>query len=123
MHTHTLTPTDDPMGRDLFVALQSRGPPTEGWLGDIYHAVTSYPVCVVCVSAGIWGGHKVSLEVTLTESLTKKKSSLRERAWRRGLKGLKNEIKHIRVITLVHRDVHNIWTVGNYEKLYIYCDF
>lgn len=71
MHTHTLTPTDDPMGRDLFVALQSRGPPTKGWLGDIYHAVTSYPVCVVCVSAGIWGGHKVSLEVTLTESLTK----------------------------------------------------
>lgn len=34
-------------------------------------------------------------------------------------KGLKNEIKHIRVITLVHRDVHNIWTVGKYEKLYI----
>lgn len=34
-------------------------------------------------------------------------------------KGLKNEIKHIRVITLVHRDVHNIWTVGNCEKLYI----
>lgn len=129
MHTHTLTPTDDPMGRDLFVALQSRGPPTEGWLGDIYHAVTSYPVCVVCVSAGIWGGHKVSLEVTLTESLTKKKNQACVSAPGAGprsnfiklkvKKGLKNEIKHIRVITLVHRDVHNIWTVGKYEKLYI----
>lgn len=68
--THTLT--DDAMGRDLFAALQSRGPPTVGWLGDIYHAVTSYPVCVVCVSAGVWGGHKVSQDVTLTESLEKK---------------------------------------------------
>ena len=42
---HAHTPSEEPLGRDLFVALRSRGPPTEGWHGDILHAVTSYPVC------------------------------------------------------------------------------
>lgn len=44
MHAHTGAPTDDHLGRDLFVALQSRSPPIEGWHGDTHHAVTSHPV-------------------------------------------------------------------------------